>query len=193
MEIITAGKKRVFIRTLGEAVRDEEGKIYKVHGAFQDITESKLAQEEIIMLAHSLESINECVSITDLKNKIIFVNQAFKDTYGYKENELIGKQIAMVQSKKNPQEYLKGILSATIQGGWRGELINRRKDGSEFPVFLSTSIVYDQNSKPLGLIGVASDITAQKQMVDNLLKFSRAVEQSPTSIIITDLKETLNI
>ncbi len=188
MEIITAGKKRVFIRTLGEAVRDEEGKIYKVHGAFQDITESKLAQEEIIMLAHSLESINECVSITDLKNKIIFVNQAFKDTYGYKENELIGKQIAMVQSKKNPQEYLKGILSATIQGGWRGELINRRKDGSEFPVFLSTSIVYDQNSKPLGLIGVASDITAQKQMVDNLLKFSRAVEQSPTSIIITDLK-----
>lgn len=46
MEIITSTGKRVWIRTIGEAVRDENGKIYKVQGAFQDISEKKLAEEK---------------------------------------------------------------------------------------------------------------------------------------------------
>ncbi len=157
-------------------------------GIIRDITERKQNEAEILMLAHSLKSINECVSITDLNDKILFVNKAFLDTYGYDEQELIGKQITKVRSKKNTQEHVKEILPATIQGEWRGELLNQRKDGSEFPIYLSTSIIYDKDSKPLGLIGVASDITAQKQMVVELLKLSSAVEQSPASIIITDIK-----
>ncbi len=47
MEIITATGKRVWIRTIGEAVRDETGKIYKVQGAFQDISEKKAAEAKI--------------------------------------------------------------------------------------------------------------------------------------------------
>ncbi len=46
MEIITATGKRVWVRTIGEAVRDETGKIFKVQGAFQDISERKLAEEK---------------------------------------------------------------------------------------------------------------------------------------------------
>lgn len=46
MQIITSSGKRVWIRTIGEAVRDENGKIYKVQGAFQDISEKKLAEEK---------------------------------------------------------------------------------------------------------------------------------------------------
>jgi hypothetical protein len=44
MEIITSTGRRVWIRTIGEAVRDENGKIFKVQGAFQDITEKKMAE-----------------------------------------------------------------------------------------------------------------------------------------------------
>jgi hypothetical protein len=44
MEIITSTGKRVWVRTIGEAVRDEKGNIYKVQGAFQDISERKLAE-----------------------------------------------------------------------------------------------------------------------------------------------------
>ncbi len=157
-------------------------------GIIRDITERKQAEEEITILAHSLRSINECVSITDLNDKILFVNKSFLKTYGYEKNELIGKPITIVRSNKNPMEYVKEILPATIRGEWKGELLNKRKDGSEFPIFLSTTIIYDKDGKPLGLIGVALDITEHKQMVDELYKLSSAVEQSPTSIIITDIK-----
>jgi len=47
MEIITSTGKRVWIRTIGEAVRDENGNIYKVQGAFQDISEKKAAEAKI--------------------------------------------------------------------------------------------------------------------------------------------------
>jgi len=46
MQIITSSGKRVWVRTIGEAVRDETGKIYKVQGAFQDISDRKMAEEK---------------------------------------------------------------------------------------------------------------------------------------------------
>jgi PAS domain S-box-containing protein len=177
-----------FVKENAQAIRDSDNNILYFDGVVEDITERKLAEDEIRMLAHSLKSINECVSITDMNDKILFVNKAFLDTYGYYENELIGKQITKVRSKKNMHEHVAQILPATKQGEWKGELLNQRKDGSEFPIYLSTSIIYDKDSKPLGLIGVASDISTQKQMVDDLLKLSSAVEQSPASIIITDIQ-----
>lgn len=177
-----------FVSENAHAIRDSNNNILYFDGVVEDITERKRTEDEITMLAHALRSINECVSITDLNDKILFINKSFLNNYGYEENELIGKQITMVRSKKNIQEYEKEILPATIRGEWKGELLNERKDGSEFPVFLSTTIINDKEGTPLGLIGVASDISERKKMVDDLLKLSSAVEQSPASIIITDIQ-----
>ncbi|MCX6168455.1 MAG: PAS domain S-box protein [Ignavibacteriales bacterium] len=133
-----------------------------------DITEQKRAEEEITMLAHSLRSIKECVSITDMEDKIIFINESFLKTYGYDENELVGKNMKMVRSSKNPHELVNKILPSTILGGWQGELWNKRKNGSEFLINLSTTVINDDNGKPLGLIGVATDITEKKKMETDL-------------------------
>ena len=175
-----------FVLESAQAIRDPNNNILYFDGVVEDITERKRAETEITMLAQSLKSINESVSITDLEDKILFVNQSFLKTYGYNKNELIGKHIDIVRSLSNPLEFVKEILPATIRGEWQGELLNKRKDGSEFLVYLSTTVIKDKDNKPLGLIGVASDITKRKQMTDELLKLSRAVEQSPVSIIITD-------
>ncbi|MBA4410921.1 MAG: hypothetical protein C0397_16040 [Odoribacter sp.] len=157
----------------------------------QDITERRRAEDEITMLAHSLKSINECVSLTDLENKILFVNESFLKTYGYEENELLGENISKVNSQTNVQEQIDEILSATILGEWKGELLNRRKDGNEFPIYLSTTIIKDKDGQPLGLIGVATDITQRKHAEETLLKLSSAVEQTVDSIIITDRDGTI--
>nr|NQU94172.1 PAS domain S-box protein [Bacteroidota bacterium] len=125
----------------------------------RDISEHKRAEEEILMLAHALRSVNESVSITDMEDKILFVNESFSKTYGYGVDELTGQHMGIMRSTDNPSELISEILPATLMGGWRGELKNKRKDGSEFPIFLSTTIIHDKEGKPLGLIGVASDIT----------------------------------
>lgn len=142
-----------------------------VQAFVRDITERKKSQKEINMLAHAVKSISECVSITDLYNKLLFVNDAFVKTYGYSINELMGKSLNIIHSQKNPHGLLAEIQKATIEGGWHGELIQRTRDGIEFPVFLSTSVVKDESGSPVALIGVASDITERKRL-ENALRSS---------------------
>jgi PAS domain S-box-containing protein len=143
-----------------------------------DITERKLAEEEIAILSHSLKSINECVSITDLDDNILFVNESFLKTYGYEKNELIGKHISIIRSQNNKQVQVDEILPATLSGEWQGELLNRKKDGSEFPIYLSTTIIKDKESKVLGLIGVATDITERKLAEKELIEAKNKAEES---------------
>jgi len=151
-----------------------------VIGTLIDITERKRAEEEITMLAHALKSIGECVSITDTEDRLLYVNETFLKTYGYTEDELLGKIVSFVRSPHNPPEVTREILPATIRGGWRGELLNRRKDGSDFPIFLSTSVVQDDYGQPIALLGVASDMTERKRaeaaLRESELKFRNLVE-----------------
>ena len=159
-------------------LRDKNGIPKDIIGMVEDITIRKNAEAEITMLAQSLKSISECLSITDLNDKILFVNESFLKTYGYELDELIGKQISIVRSPNNIQKVVENILPDTISGEWKGELLNIRKDGSEFPIFLSTSIIMDQNKQPIGLIGVATDITERKRTKNELIEAKNKAEES---------------
>src|SRR5689334_12872475 len=103
------------------------------------------------------------ICITDLHNRFTFVNRAFAVAYGYSPEEILGKTPDILFSPKNPSGLLSEILAGTRAGGWRGEVIDRRKDGTDFPIFLATSQVRDQTGRIVGLMGVAQDITARKQ------------------------------
>ncbi len=162
------------------------------NGVVTDITERKWAEEEISFLANALKSISECVSITDEKDRLLFVNEAFLKTYGYTREEVVGHLIQeIVGSKQNPPEVAKEILPATILGGWQGELINRRKDKSEFPISLSTTPVRNDHGKIVALIGVAEDITERKQAEEALKvsekKYRDAVENASDLIFMNDI------
>ncbi len=137
----------------------------------RDITDRKLTQEKIDMLAQAIKGITECVSITDLNDKVIFVNDAFETIYGYSKEEILGKSILMIRSSSNPSDINTEIIENTAKGGWQGEIINRSKEGREFPVYLSTSILKNDKGIPVAYIGIASDITERK-------KAEEAVKQS---------------
>ncbi len=158
--------KKDWLLTFKLPMKDEQGRIIGLVGIGREITEQKRAMEELTLLSHTVKSIGESISITDLKNNIIFVNEAFLKTYGYTEQELIRKSISIVSC--DPVTHEQMVLSKTINGGWQGELINRKKDGTVFSVFLSTSIVNDEKGQPIGLVGVATDITERKQAEESL-------------------------
>jgi PAS domain S-box-containing protein len=150
-------------------------------GAISDITERKLAEEALRateeryhMLAHALRSTGECISITDTEDRILYVNDAFLRTYGYREQELIGQHVGIFRSARTPVETQDAILPATMAGQWCGELWNRTKEGREFPISLATSVAYDEDGRRIALVGVAHDITEQKQAEERM---ARMVEE----------------
>jgi hypothetical protein len=113
-----------------------------------------------------------------MHDHIIFVNESFYKTYGYTKEELIGKHLEMLRSPNNPPGLTDKILPSTINGEWKGELLNRRKDGSDFPIYLSTTTIKDKDNNPIGLIGVASDITERKQKEEELIRAMEKAEES---------------
>lgn len=168
----------VSVRENAKVIRDNEGRIRYYEGMVENITERKDAEKEVKLLAHSLESISECVSITDNNDIIIFVNESFLKTYGYAKNELIGKHISILRTSDLAHEHVRDILPETIEGGWRGEIMNRRKDGTAFPILLSTSVIRDENENPVALIGVAIDITQMKKNREELVAAKENAEES---------------
>ena len=145
---------------------------------FQDITDKKEIERRVKLLAHSLESISECVSITDMYDRIIYVNESFLRTYGYLEDELIGENINIVRPPEMENMQIRAILPKTIEGGWRGEIMNKRKDGTMFPILLSSSVIKDENGKLIALIGVALDITDMRRSRDELLQAKEMAEEN---------------
>jgi PAS domain S-box-containing protein len=149
--------------------------------SFRDVTEKKRTEKKIKLFEHMVASIQEIVNISDLNDIIIYVNRAFCKAYGYTESEIIGKHSSIFWSKNTPKDMLDRIKPATLGEGWQGEIENRRKDGKEFPIHLSTSVIRDHNNDPIALVGVARDISERKkeELVKNILyKISKAVQST---------------
>lgn len=154
-----------------------------------DITERKKAEEKIKLLAHAVKSTGEGISITDMNNNLLFINEAFIKMYGYEESELIGKNISIIRPTKLPDQLLEKIESATISSGWTGELVNKKKDGTEFPISFTTSSILDENGNSYALAGIIRDITESKQAQNALeeseKRYRNIFEYSPIGIYRT--------
>lgn len=146
-------------------------------GIIRDITEKKAMEKKVKLLAHSLVSISECVSITDNDDYIIYINDSLLNTYGYSEDELIGKHISILRMEEQSDVRVRDIFMATIDGGWRGEIFNKRKDGTIFPVLLSTSIIKDEHNEQIAMIGVAIDISEIRKNREELIAAKEKAEE----------------
>lgn len=157
--------------------RVEFGNEIYLQAIVRDVSDRKNAESKISLLAHALKSISESVSITDMSDNVIFLNDAFIKTYGYTLEELRGKPLTRIRSVNNPPEKTADILNQTIRGGWRGELLNVKKNGTEFYVHVSTSVIRDDSGKEIALIGVSTDITNRKKEQAELITAKQNAEE----------------
>jgi PAS domain S-box-containing protein len=132
---------------------------------------------ETLLLAQTLKSVKDAVSITDNDDDVIFVNEAFLSTYGYTEKEIIGKKISIIRPLDTSAAMAKVIHESTLKGGWHGEVLNHRKNGEHFTVELWTSIVKDIEGNKVGTVGVARDISDRKKAENELIEAKEKAEE----------------
>jgi PAS domain S-box-containing protein len=152
-----------WIHDRGYFFENTPGKTIRMIGMMRDIGNRKAAEEINTLLAQTLKSVRDSISITRLDDTILFVNEAFLTTYGYQTGELLGKNISIVRAPGISHNIAEEVFLRTQKEGWHGELLNRRKDGSEFPIELWASTVNDSSGNPIATVGVARDITKRKQ------------------------------
>jgi len=147
-------------------------------GIYRDVTAEREMGQRIRLLAHTLESIDESVVICSPDDRILFVNRSWTRTYGYEEHELVGQNISMIRSPITPAEVAREILPATLSGGWRGELWNRRKDGTDFLAMLTTASVADDAGRLEATVGVVRDITEARAFEAELKRTKEEAERA---------------
>lgn len=166
--IVRPGGEVRWIWDRGFPVADGAGRVTQYVGAAQDITERKAADAQVRLLARAIESTSEMVSVTDLDERLTFVNRAFLDTFGYAASEVLGATPALLKPSAEYNQLYADISRGTRAGGWQGELPVRRQDGSRLIVSLMTSPIRDDAGHAVGYLGVARDITSRRALEEQL-------------------------
>jgi two-component system sensor histidine kinase/response regulator len=160
----------------------------EVIGAWTDVTAQKAAESEIRRLSDVVEQSPISIMITDLVAKIEFVNGAFVKLYGYTREEAVGQSPRLIHPENGTEEGFESISKTLIaEGAWRGEVEHVRKDRSLRIISQAIISLRDSEGKITNYVALGEDVTERRQNEDQLRQLYLAVEQSPESIVITDL------
>jgi len=179
---------RMFIEGDYICFYDSKDRIIGHFGTQMDITKRKKAEEDMLIFKLCIERSFEAIFITDINGIINYTNPAFEQIYGFNSLEAIGKTPRILKSglfsKAIYQQFWEKLLSHEFA---KGELVNKTKDGPLITIDGFNCAILDLNENIIGYIGIHQDITERKKSEEQLLKLSYAVEQSPASILLTDL------
>lgn len=123
------------------------------------ITQRQDTETDLRVAAAAFES-HESMMITNAKNVILRVNQAFTKNTGYSPQEIIGKTPDILKSSLHDAAFYAGISeSLKLQGVWQGEQWAKRKNGEIYPIQLTVTAVRGKNNEVTHYVNMHSDLT----------------------------------
>ena len=140
----------------------------------RDITERVVLEQDRRIAAIAFEC-QQGMLITDAHARIIKANEAFTTITGYSEGEVLGQSTRMLASGRQSPEFYRDLWQSLNETGvWEGEICNRRKNGEEFPEWLTISAVRDAQGKVTNYVASLTDISERKsaeQKIERLAFF----------------------
>jgi PAS domain S-box-containing protein len=130
--------------------------------------------------------------ITDPEGAIQYVNPHFVKVTGYTAEEAIGRNVNILQSGKHPREFWEELWQ-TIKAGkmWRGELQNKKKDGTLYHDMVDISPIMDEHSGITYFVGVQTDITDLKGAKEGERQYQAELAHMGRVSVMGELTRTL--
>jgi PAS domain S-box-containing protein len=135
----------------------------------------------------AVEHAGHVVLLTDADGRITYVNDAFESVTGYTESEALGRSPALLQSGTHDEAFYHDLWETILDGDvWQGEVVNERKDGSEYVIDQTIAPISDDDGdgddEAIGYVAINRDITARKERELNLTFLKRAIDQAGIGI-----------
>ncbi|HEV2177778.1 MAG TPA: PAS domain S-box protein [Terriglobia bacterium] len=143
-----------------------------------ELIERRRAEEELRLQTQALEAAANGILITDPEGRMVWVNAAVTTLTGYTAGELLGKNPRILKSGQQDETFYRDLWT-TIQAGqaWRGEIVNRRKDGSLYAEEQTITPVRAQNGAISHFIAVKQDVTERKRTEEKIRKLNEELEE----------------
>ncbi len=160
---ILVGDSIRWVRQMAEFEFVTDGVAVRAVGVTQDITERKLAEDQLELYASVFTHAREGIMIASADGLIIDVNEAFTRITGYARDEVLGRNPRLLNSGRQDGEFYAAMWrSLHERGHWFGEIWNRRKDGEVHALMQTVSAVRDAEGTARHYVALFSDISALK-------------------------------
>jgi len=171
---------------------NKNAEIYKYVIVSTDITEQKITEEKLLIsnldikrahkeLSFQQQALDEhgIVSTADVRGVITYVNDKFCEVSQYSREELIGNTHSILKSDIHPDEYYRELWRTIASGNvWKGNMCNRKKDGTFYWVAATIVPFLNDEGKPYKYVAMRVDITTQKKNEQQLIARNKEIERA---------------
>ncbi|MGZ3236944.1 MAG: diguanylate cyclase domain-containing protein [Burkholderiaceae bacterium] len=144
------------------------------------------------LMAQALASAANAIFITDEVGQIIWVNNAFVRLSGYTPEDTIGRTPAVLKSGRPSQSVYSKMWQTNLAGpGWKGEVVDQRKDGSSYTVEEVITPLFDKEGVITHFLAIQHDITQRKKESehDHYLAYHDVLTGLPNRAFFLDVQQ----
>ena len=183
----------VWVLDRGKALYNTDGKATRMIGTHTDISEQKALQLKAIHQKQIIEQIHDSVITTDLGGFITDWNSGSELLLEYSAEETIGKHFSLIYLDEDLESLGRNISTLMKNGENYVSVRLVTKSKKILHADLSLSLLKDENSYPVGIVGYAKDTTQRKKAEDALEQQSRMVQMGEMiSMIAHQWRQPLN-
>lgn len=154
-------------------IYDDDGTPMRFDGVATDITDRKLAQQQVQEQAALLDVATDAILVRGIDNRILFWNKGAETLYGWASEEVLGKNANQLLYHKAMDQEEEIHQSLTRKGRWEGKCQQITKGGQDVTVMSRWTLVKDKQDNPKSILTVNTDITQQLQLETQFLRAQR--------------------
>lgn len=177
------GDKKYLLEISGAGLKIESAAKYNVVMIIRDITDIRIA-DEIRTQGLALSAAANAIVITDQDGLIEWVNPAFVNMTGYPETDCLGQPFRLLKSGHQNEEFYRELWDTITSGNiWKGELVNRRKDGSLYHEEETITPVLNNQGAIAHFIAIKQDISERKENEASLKEARQKLQDANDNLL----------
>lgn len=178
-----------FLEARGKTMSDPGKGKPSVLWVSRDITERRLAEQQILEQAALLDEARDAICVNDLDQRILFWNKSAERLYGWNTNEALGRNANQLLCQD--QVALVALKTLIQKGEWHGELHQSTRAGAHLIVASRWTLIRDDAGVPKSILVINTDITENKKAEQKIEEQAALLDKARDAILVCDLNQSI--